>query len=108
MEISSLKEKINEVINDSQKKFQRVDFELQSLRGDMKEMTDKNSSFKGDIMTAIREIKEICRSNSTSINKISDDMSIIKEDLVTRIEIVHKQNEEAFRQIQENSMEVSH
>lgn len=81
VECSSVREKVNELIADSQKKFQRVDFDISNLRGELKDQATKNLTFKNDIMNAIREIKDICRTNSTSINKLGEDLRAVRDDL---------------------------
>lgn len=98
---------MNDLISDSQKKFQRVDFEIINIRNELKEMTDKNSTFKSDLMNAIREIKDICRTNSTSINKLSSDISIIKDDLGVRIGTVAAHNDDTLKQVNECNLELN-
>jgi len=105
--VSHVKDKVNELISDTQKKFQRIDFELSNVRSEHKDILDKNSTFKQDLMQALREIKEICRTNSTSINKLNDDVNIIKADLLGRIDELTKHNEDTLKQIHESNLELS-
>jgi len=107
IEVGNVKDKINELISDSQRKFQRVDFELSNVRTELKEVSEKNNSFKSDLMNALRDIKEICRTNSTAINKLNDDVNIIKSDLLSRIESLNRHNDDTLKQIHENNMELA-
>jgi len=56
----------------------------------MKDLNTKNMTFKNDIMNAMREIKDICRTNSTSINKLHEDMKVIRDELTYKIEHANK------------------
>jgi len=89
-ETSSIREKVNEVISDTQKKFQRVDFDLSNLRDEMKDLATKNLTFRNDILGAIREIKDICRTNTTAINKLSEDMKIVRDDMNYKIDVTSR------------------
>lgn len=78
------------MISDTQKKFQRVDFDISNLRDEMKDLATKNLTFRNDILGAIREIKDICRTNTAAINKLSEDMKIVRDDLTYKIDVTGK------------------
>lgn len=86
-------------MSDTQKKFQRVDFDLTNLRNEMKDLSTKNLTFRNDILGAIREIKDICRTNTAAINKLSDDVKVIRDDLTFKIDAGNKNIEINIKEI---------
>jgi len=73
----------------------------------LKEYTEKNNTFKQDVLTAIKEIKDICRTNSTSINKLSDELNILKDDFSLRLNDVNRNSEENMKLIAEYSNDLN-
>jgi len=86
-------------VSDTQKKFQRVDFDLTNLRNEMKDLSTKNLTFRNDILGAIREIKDICRTNTAAINKLIDDVKVIRDDLTFKIDAGNKNIEINIKEI---------